>query len=146
MAGLAIAGFAMAGFNAATIAGLAIAGLAMAGFAIAGLAMAGLETAALAIAGLAMAGFDGSMIPGAVGSGLSVVLACSPPLTTVPFGAVISCTFTVMLAVGLADCANTGRETASCAGMATSSVVTTGPNCTREAKPAGSTVPLASNG
>src|SRR6185312_14082397 len=146
MAGLAIAGLAMAGFNAVTISGFAIAGLAMAGFAIAGLAMAGLAIAALAMAGLAMAGFDGLMIPGAVGSGLSVVVACKPPATKVPPGAVISCTFTVMLAVGLADCANTGRDTASCAGTATSSVVTTGPNCTSEAKPAGSTVPLASNG
>src|SRR6478609_5034433 len=87
-------------------AGFRIAGLRIAGFRIAGFKMAGFnaaETAGLRIAGLRIAGLSVSMICGAVGSGLSVVLDCKPPATSVPPGAVTSCTFTVTLAVGFAD-------------------------------------------
>src|SRR6476646_9935319 len=141
IAGFAMAGLAIAGFNAATIAGLAIAGLAMAGFAMVGLAIAG-----FAMAGLAIAGLSGSMIAGAVGSGLSVVLACKPLLTNVPPGVVISWTFTVTEAVGFVDWTKIGRDTPAPAETVTSSNATTGPNCCNEADPLGSGVPLASSG
>src|SRR6266571_3289265 len=101
----------------------------MAGFAIAGLAIAGLAMAGLAIAGVndvTTAGFanpklSGSRICGAFGSGLNVTKPVRPPITKAPFGAVISCAFTVTLAVGFADWMNTARATLDCAATVTSS-------------------------
>src|SRR5260370_33310461 len=165
MEGFAIDGLAIDGFKAVTTEGFAIEGLAMDGFAIEGFAIDGLAIEGFAMDGFAMDGLaiDGLCVSaermagfvnpklsgfrscGALGSGLNVTNPWSPPGTRVPLGAVISCAFTVTLALGFDDCMNTAREMLACAPTVTSSDVWK-LNCSSETFPRGSSWPFARAG